>query len=74
MLELITEAMAWGMEFKYAPTSQGGLFECEEYAVVIGEDELGQTVYLVADLVSPKTARLRTAAEVMAFIQQNMDK
>lgn len=64
MLELITEAMARGMEFKWMP----GHFECEEYVVTYKDG-----VYRLADLVSPVTGQFNTPMEVMTFIHQHMN-
>lgn len=70
MLKLIEEAFARGFAFRHNPSSRdGGVFECEEYAVMMVDDK-----YRVVDLVSPATATLATPQEVMTFIQTNMDK
>lgn len=64
MLDLINEAVARGLEFRYAP----GHFECEEYSVTYKGG-----VYLLVDLVSPVTGRFNTPIEVFTFIHQHMN-
>lgn len=71
MLKLIEEVFARGFAFRHYPFSRGdgGVLECEEYAVMIVDGK-----YRVVDTVSPVTATLSTPVEVMTFIQTNMDK
>lgn len=65
MLELITEAVARGLEFKYAP----GHFEYEEYDITYKDG-----VYRLTDTVSPVTAMFTYAPDVLTFIHEYMDK
>ncbi len=67
MLDLINEAVAWQFTFTYFPGNTDVL-ECQKYRIVYSGG-----VYRLVDLVSPVTGLFQTPAEVMSFIQDNMN-